>query len=117
MLSDFSGKLAILKEYITPTVLDLINRSETTKEMIRAYSMDDRTEFLRLDASADGRNSASYWTPSNEEKGYVTLGIDRLSSAAGLVQVLIHELGHHKVEGVGDALYNARNTTKGVSFN
>lgn len=89
---------------ISAAALNLINRSETLKADIRAYQAAETTDLVKQDANA---NAGSYTVPG-QEKGFLSIGLNRLSTPESTVDILAHELGHFKVEGPNGAITLAR---------
>jgi Ca2+-binding RTX toxin-like protein len=113
-LANFNGKFLGIQQFVTPAVLDLINRSETMKAQIRSYEADTTVGKVVLDASK--RDAASYTVPiagstSDEGKGFATFGINRLSTPEDFIRTVSHELGHYAVESPGAVIANARANT------
>lgn len=109
-----SKKFQAIQNYFTADALDLINRSETMKSMVRAYEQSTVTIKAELWTGSNGNAAAAqYRVPAkviieDDDKGQLSLGTDRISTATGLVDVLSHKLGHFVVENPGAIISNAR---------
>lgn len=106
-LVDFDGKFKQIKSQITTEVLDLINRSETMKGLVRNYQADDNTKDAVLDLT--NKSTAVYNPEEGERKVFISIGADLLKSPAVAIDKLSHELGHQDVEKPGGIVSNARN--------
>jgi hypothetical protein len=92
---------------VTQATLDLINKSETLKGDIRAYETSDAARVTLL-TDPQKAGSGSYRVPTAAEVGELSVGTNRVNTPQDTFDILSHELGHFKVEGIGAVISVAR---------
>lgn len=114
-LANFNDKFFGIQQYVTPAVLDLINKSETLKAQIRSYEGDENVQAVVLDGEKPGAASYTIPVPAQQNQpfkfGFATFGLNRINTPEGFIQVVSHELGHYAVENPGATIANARANT------